>query len=101
MSKEMKVVWGTPWIEVESGWGSRPEGWKLFLDRDEAVKDTHRASKDGPYEGGYIGPERPLKLYEIPFDSLPDVVQEKLRSSGKAFTSNYWDPKYKSAGSAI
>lgn len=98
-AKKMVTVFGTPWIEVE--FGQRPEGWKLYKDRAKAIEDTHRASREGPYDGGYIGPERPLRLYEIPFDCLDDDTKAKLRKADTAFTSNYWTPKFKDSGTAI
>ena len=93
----LKVVYGVPWIEVE--FGQRPEGWVLFLDKEQCIKDTKAASERGPYEGGggYCGPERPLAYTEIPFDSLEEEYQERLEENGKTFTSNYWSPKFAGA----
>lgn len=97
----MKTVYGVRWIEVE--FGQRPEGWKLYLDKDECAKDTQRGSKDGAYPGGggYLGPERPLRMYEIPFDSLPEDVQERLGDSGSTWTENRWEPKFRDHGTSI
>ncbi len=59
-----------PWIEVEYGWGDRPEGYKVFTDEKEMIKTTNHDSENGNYEGGggYFGPIRPLCYYEAPFD---------------------------------
>lgn len=92
--KEMRVVYGVEWIEVE--FGQRPEGYVLFLDVNRCIKDTKKASDNGRYSGGggYCGPVRPLSYVEIPFDSLDKELQERLEKSGKAGTSNYWTPKF-------
>jgi hypothetical protein len=42
----MKVVFAVEYIEVEYGWGDRPEGYALYLDKDECVKQTKKASKN-------------------------------------------------------
>jgi hypothetical protein len=95
----MKVVYGTPWIEVE--FGQRDEGWKVYKDRQAAIDDTRRASAEGAYEGGYIGPVRPLRVYEIPVDCLEKETKAALKKSGVAWTSNHWWPKFKDAGTAV
>lgn len=63
-----KSLYLVPWIEVEMGWGSRPEGYRVFLDLETCKRETKRASQEGPYKGGYFGPERPLHYYEVPYD---------------------------------
>jgi hypothetical protein len=91
----MKVIYGVPWIEIESGWGSRPSGWKLFTNEDECHSSTKDASDGGAFEGGYIGPVRPLTCWEIPFDSLDEKLQARLEEFGAALTDDYWDPSFK------
>lgn len=98
----MKTVYGVQWIEVE--FGQRYEGWSLYLDKEECIKETQRGSREGPYEGGYLGPERPLRMYEIPFDSLDKETQLRLKaksSKGQAHTGNSWQPKFKDSGTSI
>ena len=64
----MKTLYAVPWIEIEYGWGSRPEGYKIFEDLQECIEKTKTDSSNGNYEssGGYLGPERPLYYYETP-----------------------------------
>lgn len=97
----MKVVYGTQWIEVE--FGQRDEGWKLYKDRQKAIDDTKRASAEGAYEGGggYMGPERPLRIYEIPVDCLEKETKADLKKHDSAWSSNHWKPKFKDSGTAI
>lgn len=66
----MKTLYLVPWIEVEFGWGDRPEGFKVFNNKDECISQTKKDFQDGEYEGGggYFGPVNPLCYYEIPFD---------------------------------
>jgi hypothetical protein len=92
--KELRVVYGVEWLEVD--FGQRPEGYVLFLDKEQCIKDTKEASYRGPYPGGggYCGPVRPLTYVEIPFDSLEEDLQKRLEENGKAGTSNYWSPKF-------
>ena len=95
----MKVVFGVQWIEIE--FGQRLEGWSLFTNAEECVERTKEASAKGPYPGGYIGPERPLRMYEIPFDSLDKETQKDLKKKGTAHTANNWQPKFKDSGTSI
>lgn len=62
----MTILYAVPWIEVEYGWGERPEGYKIFDNLEECISSTKESSKTGNYEsgGGYCGPERPLYYYE-------------------------------------
>lgn len=62
----MKTLFAVPWIEVEYGWGQRYEGYKLFETVEDCISTTKRDSENGNYNGGYIGPERPLHYYKIP-----------------------------------
>lgn len=63
----MKKLYAVPWIEVEYGWGSRPEGYKVFDNFEECIQDTLKSSETGNYKSGdgYFGPERPLSYYEF------------------------------------
>jgi hypothetical protein len=99
MAKGIKTVFGVRWIEVE--FGQRDEGWALYTDKDRCVEATKKASQDGTYAGGYMGPERPLRMYEIPFDCLDEDMRKSLKKSGHAWTPNHWNPKFKDSGSAI
>lgn len=90
----MKVVYAVEWIEVE--FGSRPEGYKLFLDKDVCIRQTKEDSRNGPYDGGYLGPVRSLMYIEVPFDSLEDDLKKKLLEKGTTFTDNNWGPKFNS-----
>lgn len=89
-------VFGVPWVEVE--FGQRPEGWALFLDREQCIEETRAASKRGAYSdgSGYCGPERPLRFHEIPLEGLDAEYAQLLAEHGVAHTSNYWNPKYRS-----
>lgn len=95
----MRIVYGVQHIEVE--FGQRCEGWALFADSDECVKRTKQASKDGVYDGGYLGPERPLHYYEIPFDSLEEHMQTAIDEMGYSGTRNNWQPKFRGRRVAI
>lgn len=95
----MKVVYGVPWVEIE--FGSRPEGWELFRDKKECIKVTKESSEKGAYDGGYCGPERPLRFFEIPFDSLPDELIEKFENTDVISTDNFWSPKFRDNGTSI
>lgn len=86
-------IYGVPWIEVE--FGQRPEGWALFVDLDKCIKDTKTASRKGAYDGGYIGPERPLYYYELPIEGMSSKIVAELKLKGKTHTDNYWSPKYR------
>lgn len=59
-----------PWIEIEYGWGDRPEGYKVFDNKEKMIESTKESSVKGNYESGrgYFGPIRPLCYYEAPFD---------------------------------
>lgn len=91
-----KVVFGVEWVEVEPGWGTRPEGWKISLTLEEAKAEAKRASAAGPYEngGGYCGPVRPLYVQEILTDDLPEGEKMSLETQPFTFTANYWMPKW-------
>ncbi len=95
----MKTVFGVQWVEVE--FGERPEGWYIFLDKDTCIEATRKASREGEYSGGYLGPARPLVFYEIPYSCLDTTMKAQLRKTGKASSSNFWRPKFRSAGTRI
>lgn len=83
----MKTLFAVPWIEVEYGWGDRPEGYKVFESEEECIKQTKEDSFKGNYEGGYFGPVRPLYYYETPDEiegTFPCFVKElKFKSPAK------------------
>ena len=89
------VVYGVCWIEVEYGWGSRPSGWFLFLDKETAHTESRKSSDRGNFDGGYIGPERPIEIYSIPWQFLPDEAKTRLASDGKWGSGDFWGPEYK------
>ena len=102
MPKKLKgPVYGVEWLEVE--FGQRPEGWRLYMDKEDCIEKTKEASRNGPYTGGggYFGPERPLQYFEIPVEGLDDDIKKKLLEKGVAHTNNWWNPKYKSNGTYI
>jgi hypothetical protein len=89
-------IYGVPWIEVE--FGQRSEGWALFMDLNQCIRDTKKSAKRGAYSdsdgGGYLGPERPLGYYEIPVEGLELRYAKDLKEKGFAHTDNHWSPKY-------
>lgn len=99
----MEVCFAVPWIESEAGWGQKPEGYKLFLDRDACIRETKKASnlfnkKDSKY---YFGPVRPLVYYEVPMVCLPEAEVGRLKEKGECFTGAAWEPKFKSQAYSI
>lgn len=62
----MKTLFAVPWIEVEYGWGDRPEGFKVFESEEQCIEQTKKDSDNGNYDGGYCGPVRPSHYYETP-----------------------------------
>jgi hypothetical protein len=64
----MKTLFAVPWIEIEYGWGSRPEGYKVFDNLETCLEESLHDTITGNYENGYCGPERPLHYYETPDD---------------------------------
>lgn len=76
----MKTLFAVPWIEVEYGWGQRYEGYKLFETEEDCISTTKYDSENGNYDGGYIGPERPLYYYKVPdsFNRPLPIFPKKL-----------------------
>lgn len=66
----MKSIFAVPWIEIEYGWGEKPEGFRIYETLEECIKDTKLKSETGNYASGsgYFGPERPLRYFEVPDD---------------------------------
>ena len=64
----MNILYIVPWVDVEFGWGSKPDGYRVYKNFDEMVTHTKESSKTGLSNGGYYGPEKPLSYYEIPYD---------------------------------
>jgi len=60
----MKTLFAVPWIDIEYGWGSKPDGFKIFDNLEDCIRITKEDSFNGNFNGGYIGPERPLQYYE-------------------------------------
>ena len=90
----MKIVYAVEYIEID--FGSRPEGYSLYLDKDECTERTKKSSESGSYGdgGGYYGPVRPLVYVEVPWDSLEEELQTQLTEKNRAHTSNRWSPKF-------
>ena len=61
-----KTLYAVPWIDIEYGWGSKPDGYLIFDDLSECIRSTKKSSEKGGYSNGYHGPEKPLCYYEIP-----------------------------------
>lgn len=92
----MRVCYGVQWIEVE--FGQRDEGYKLFVSLKQAKERSEEDTKAGHYQGGYCGPEKPLTIYEIPVDCLPDKLKRYIEAApdtGSIFSDNHWQPKLK------
>lgn len=68
---KVKSLYLVPWIEIEYGWGDRPEGYKVFETLEQCISETKKDFETGNYESGkgYFGPVRPLCYYEVPFDN--------------------------------
>ena len=96
---ELKLAYCVPWIEIEYGWGSRPEGYKIFSDLEKCLEQTKVDSAKAGYEGGYCGPVRDMELfyYEVPYDLIPEKVKNAF-DEGKDFwfSENAWNPQMKS-----
>ena len=86
----MTILYAVPWIEVEFGWGSRPEGFKVFDSLEECIKNTKERFADGDYGTGYFGPVSPLCYYETPDEiegPYPRFVDSlKFKSNAKPIT---------------
>lgn len=59
----MDVLFIVPWIEIEYGWGDRPEGYKVFTSEEECISTSKEDSRTGVSETMYFGPVRPLRYY--------------------------------------
>lgn len=83
----MRVLYAVPWIEVEFGWGERPEGFKVYDNLLQCIEETKKSSEDGNYTDGYFGPTRPLSYYETNDEitgEFPQFVDEvKFRTGIK------------------
>jgi hypothetical protein len=88
-----KVVYVVEWIEVE--FGQRSAGWSVFLDKERCMKDTRRDSAAGGYDGGYIGPVRPLCFFEVPYSEIPESAKRTLRKKGVCSMDEDWKPKFR------
>lgn len=92
----MDICYGVKWIEVE--FGQRDEGYKLFTSLENAKKVSEEDVRSGHYSGGYIGPEKPLTIYEIPIDCLPEKEKKEIRGANMlswTWIDNHWEPKFK------
>ncbi len=91
----MRVAYFAQWIEVE--FGQRPEGGYCALSQEILEKKVKESSNCGGYPGGYYGPERPLRLYEVPFDVLEPEVKTKLLANPELCvrtTDDFWTPRF-------
>lgn len=83
----MKILFAVPWIEIEFGWGTKPEGYKIFDNLETCIQESLNDTNTGNYDDGYCGPERPVKYYETPDEiegPFPKFVDSlKFKSSGK------------------
>jgi hypothetical protein len=43
----MKTLFAVPWVDVEYGWGSKPDGFKVFDDLDSCITTTKEDSDNG------------------------------------------------------
>ena len=84
MEKSLYLV---PWIEVEYGWGDRPEGYKVFNNLEECIQTTNKDSNNGNYAGGYCGPERPLMYCETPYNE--DIASKMFINKLPKFKSDW------------
>ena len=99
--EEPDVIYGVEWLEVEPGWGRKPEGYKLFKDVKTCIevtkKDLERCRDKG--SGYYIGPLHPAAYVEIPFICLQEECKAGFRDGRDwVFSTNNWEPRYKSVG---
>jgi hypothetical protein len=88
----MTKVYGVRYIEID--FGERPWGWILFLSQECAKSTAKEDSKDGPKNGHYLGPVRPLYLIEIPYDSLDEHTRQCLDNDGVYWTDDDWQPDF-------
>lgn len=101
----MLVVYAVEWVESE--FGKRPEGYKIFTDKGHCIEQTRKDREKGPYSdgSGYCGPEIPVGYYEVPWECLEEKVKETLmEQTGErrvTFSSNNWEPKFKTRMEAI
>ena len=86
-------IYGVAWVEVE--FGQRDAGWKLFASLEDCKNITKNDSTNGPYPGGYIGPQRPSAYCVIPIEGLEEKYEKALLDKGRCFTDDRWKPKYK------
>lgn len=99
----MDIVYIVPWVEIESG--ERPEGYKVFIDKEDCIRETILDSRRGVHKTSYCGPKRPLRYYEIEWEVLEENIRQDLRRQVNeikeieyyfSFSSNYWKPDLKS-----
>lgn len=91
-AKKLKTVYAVYWIEVE--FGQRSMGYKVYSDVDACIKSTKKGSREGPYDGGYIGPERPLAYMEIPYACLTSEMKTALKKTGVCWSDDHWSPEF-------
>lgn len=62
-------VYIVPWIESESGWGQKNDGYKIFSDLESAKVISALDIKKGPNSDGslYIGPEKPITYFKAKY----------------------------------
>lgn len=110
----MIYTYCVPHIEVEFGWGSRPNGYEIFLDekvcKSQTLKSLAHAHARVMHNGEcYFGPEMPARYYKVPFDCLePEIANEAkgylmtkdLVENEKPFaawSSDRWRPEVRSS----
>ena len=88
----MTILYAVPWIEIEYGWGTRPEGYKIFDNLETCIQESLNDTNSGNYEGGYCEPESPIQYYETPDEiegPFPKFVDNlKFKSLMKVINKN-------------
>lgn len=81
ITKEKKKYYAVPEIDVEFGWGSRPDGFYVYDDLEIMKEETKRRIKEGGYSEGYIGPVKPPCFIEFFLnDSIKTEEFENLKN---------------------
>ena len=99
-----KIVYCVPWMEFE--FGTRKEGYKIFIDENECIETTKQDRENGIHEEGYVGPMIPLRYFKVPFECLEEgpqaniigmiLTQGLVEDKDVTWSSNNWEPEFKS-----